>query len=71
MNNFQIPTTMWIRDGKINISMDVPRWLLDEMEYKVLRYSGGSFLGGGDKNSPCTANFVLGKPEVEAEIDDE
>lgn len=57
-NQFSVDTKVWIQNGKIQITMEVPRWLLDELEYKPLVHSGGSFPAGGGKHSACSITFT-------------
>lgn len=38
---FKIPTKFWLKDGQINLTMEVPKWLYDEMEFKTLYHTSG------------------------------
>lgn len=60
--NSKIDTTFSVRNGHIQLHFTMPRWMIDELEYKPLYMISMSFPAGGDRESVCSMSYSSEQP---------
>lgn len=55
------------KDGIHYIQLIIPRWLLDELEYKNISQASSSITGGAGKKAPATITLQFTKNQEPTE----